>query len=551
MAKEYTRRGFLLGASTLCAGAAVAAAGCAPAEPQTTAESTALGSTGEPKPSWEQAPEAIAEDQIVETTESDVVIVGAGIAGNIAAMAAAEAGLSAVVLQKLDRVANYGTGVASYDCRKQKEMGAPDKYDVSELLSLYMSQGVNMPDRRFMEMWVRRSGSDCDWLYDLLQDEMGEPEWTWDEPEPIMGMYDMITAMEFLAEKAQAAGVSYHFSTPAVQLEREDNGPVTAVIAQAENGEFLRFRAQKAVLLCAGDYGHNDEMRAHWMPHAEGFASPVEPAWNTGEAELMGMWVGAAMDKAPHASNIHYDCVDYALSQVWGSGKPGLRVNQNGERFSNEDVVYGLIPIQDAAQPGCMHYDIFDNTYEQTHSQMGTGLYNDAPPAETFYPTYLAYLDEQGIDHSGMSDFQAMLEAHVQLGTMLRANSLEELASAAGIPADALKDSVDRYNELAAKGVDEDFGKNGELLFPIQEPPFYAVPRRAFSLSCLQGLTINLDSQVLDTEGQVIPGLYACGNNSGGNWIAGPVQPMCIPGVPTARAIITARVAIEAIVSGR
>lgn len=551
MAKEYTRRGFLLGAGTLCAGAAVAVSGCAPTEPQATTEPTTLGSTGETKPIWEQAPKALTEDQIAETVESEVVIVGAGIAGNIAAMAAAEAGLNAVVLQKLDRVANYGTGVASYDCRKQKEMGAPDKYDVSELLSLYMSQGVNMPDRRFMEMWVRRSGSDCDWLYDLLQDEMGEPEWTWDEPEPIMGMYDMITAMELLAEKAQAAGVDYHFSTPAVQLEREDGGSVTAVIAQTEDGKYLRFRAQKAVLLCAGDYGHNDEMRAHWMPHAEGFASPVEPAWNTGEAELMGMWVGAAMDKAPHASNIHYDCVDYALSQVWGSGKPGLRVNQNGERFSNEDVVYGLIPIQDAAQPGCMHYDIFDNTYEQTHSQMGTGLYNDAPPAETFYPTYLAYLDEQGIDHSDMSDFQAMLEAHVQLGTMLRANSLEELANTAGMPAEALKASVDRYNELAAKGVDEEFGKNGKLLFPIKEPPFYAVPRRAFSLSCLQGLTINLDSQVLDTEGQIIPGLYACGNNSGGNWIAGPVQPMCIPGVPTARAIITARVAIEAIASGK
>lgn len=161
MQKDCTRRGFLKGAGVLCAGTTLAAmAGCAPAQPQDKAASTTLGATGDAAPVWETAPEPIADDQITETVQADVVIVGAGIAGNVAAMAAAEAGLSAVVLQKLDRVANYGTGVASYDCRKQKEMGAPDKYDVSELLSLYMSQGVNMPDRRFMEMWVRRSGAD-------------------------------------------------------------------------------------------------------------------------------------------------------------------------------------------------------------------------------------------------------------------------------------------------------------------------------------------------------------------------------------------------------
>lgn len=552
MEKNCTRRGFLKSAGVLCAGTTLAAVtGCAPVQPQDKAASAQLGATDGTSPVWEVAPDPITEDQIKETAQADVIIVGAGIAGNVAAMAAAEAGLTAIVLQKLDRVANYGTGVASYDCKKQREMGAPDKYDVSELLSLYMSQGVNMPDRRFMEMWVRRSGADCDWLYDLLKEEMGEPQWSWDEPEPIMGMYDMISAMAALCEKAQAAGVDYRFNTPAVQLEREEGGRVTAVVAKNGDDEYLRFEAGKAVLLCAGDYGHNEEMRAHWMPHAEGFASPVEPAWNTGDGDLMGLWVGAAMDKAPHASNIHYDCVDYTLDQVWGSGKPGLRVNQNGERFSNEDVVYGLIPIQDAAQPGCMHYDIFDNTYEQIHTQMGTGLYNDAPPAETFYPTFLEYLDEEGVDHSGISDFQAMLEAHVRLGTMLRADSLDELAQMADMPADALKATVERYNELAALGVDEDFGKDGSLLFPIKEPPFYAVARRAFSLSCLQGLTINLDSQVLDAEGEVIPGLYACGNNSGGNWIAGPVQPMCIPGVPTARAIITARVAIEAVAAGK
>lgn len=547
--QRLTRRSFLqvAGVGALAVTGA-GLSGCATASP---ADKPAQATeAGESAPIWEQIPEPIPVDDIRETVSAEVVIMGAGLAGCCAAMSAAEAGLKTVVLQKLDRVFNYATGIASYDCREQVAAGAPDKYDIDELLSLYMSQATNLPDRRFIELWRERSGKDADWLYDLMADtELDAPSWSWEEPEPIMGMFDCIAAMPLLAEKAQKLGVEFYFSTPAVQLER-DSDRVTAVIAQNDAGDYLKFDASKAVILCAGDYGNNPEMRAEFMPHAEGFLSAVTPAVNTGDGELMAMWVGAAMDKKPHCTNIHYDLIDFSTSQVFGSGIPWLRVNKNGERFSNEDVVYGLIPLQDAAQPDCMHIDIFDSDYERYKPLMGTGLYRSDPPVEAFAPTYRSYLDEKDIDHAGMSDYEAIIKAHLELGTMFEADSIEELADKVGVDASALKASVARYNELVKKGKDEDFGKPTEYLFPIENAPFYAVPRQAFSLSCLSGLSINLDAQVLDKEGNVIPGLYACGNNSGGNWFAGLVQPMCIPGVPSSRAIITARVAVESIVSG-
>ena len=550
--QKVSRRSFLMGAgmgTVAMAGAGLL--GCAPASSGATA---AQAPTTETAPDWRQAPEPIAADDIAETVSTDVVIVGAGLAGCCAAMSAAEAGLKTIVLQKLDRVFNYATGIASYNCRAQIEAGAPDKYDVDELLSLYMSQATNLPDRRFIELWKERSGKDADWLYDLMADtDLDAPSWSWDEPEPIMGMFDCIAAMPLLAEKAQAKGVEFRFSTPAVQLEREGDGTgrVTAVIAQGDDGSYLKFEASKAVILCAGDYGNNPAMRAEFMPHAEGFSSAVTPAVNTGDGDLMALWVGAAMDKKPHCTNIHYDLIDFNTSQVFGSGIPWLRVNREGQRFSNEDVVYGLIPLQDASQPDCMHIDVFDANYEQYKPLMGTGLYRSDPPVEAFAPTYRAYLDEKGIDHAGLSAYDAIIKAHLELGTMCEGATIEELAGKVGVDAAALKATVVRYNTLVEQGKDEDFGKSAEYLFPIEKPPFYAVPRHAFSLSCLSGLAINLNAQVLDEAGEVIPGLFACGNNSGGAWFAGLVQPMCIPGVPSSRAIITARVAVETIVAGK
>lgn len=546
MEKKFTRRSFIQGAgvgTAMLAGAGLF--GCA--APSSSAESSKKAATENDTASWDKAPDAISPDQIKETVTAEVVIVGAGLAGCCAAMSAAQAGLKTVVLQKLDRVFNYATGIASYDSKLQKEHGAPDKYDVDELLSLYMSQATNIPDRRFIELWKERSGQDADWLYDLMADtELDAPTWGWEEPEPIMGMFDCIKAMPLLAEKAQELGVEFRFSTPAVQLER-DGERVSAVFAQNEQGEYLKFEASKAVILCAGDYGNNPDMRAEFLPHAEGFQSAVTPAANTGDGDLMAVWVGGAMDKKPHCTNIHYDLIDFSTAQVFGSGIPWLRVNKLGERFSNEDVVYGLIPMQDAAQPESMHIDIFDANYEKYKPLMGTGLYRSDPPVEAFAPTWRTYLDDKGIDHSAMSDYEAIVKAHVEIGTMVEADTIEDLAQKADIPVDTLVKTVARYNELAELHKDKDFGKPGDYLFPIAEGPFYAVPRKAFSLSCLSGLAINLDAQVLDEEGVAIPGLYACGNNSGGGWFAGLVQPMSIPGVPSARAIITARVAVEAI----
>ena len=117
------------------------------------------------------------------------------------------------------------------------------------------------------------------------------------------------------------------------------------------------------------------------------------------------------------------------------------------------------------------------------------------------------FLDTDGLEISAPK----LLEK----GVIVKADTLEELAQKAHLPLENLKASVERYNEMARKGVDEDFGKDAVYLTTVEKAPFYAGHIGTSLLVTLGGLTINDKLQVLDKERKVIPGLYAAGNASG------------------------------------
>ena len=103
-----------------------------------------------------------------------------------------------------------------------------------------------------------------------------------------------------------------------------------------------------------------------------------------------------------------------------------------------------------------------------------------------------------------------------QGGLIQKADTLEELAEKLNMPADAFVATVERYNELCAKGEDEDFGKESYRMLPLENPPYYGCRQGATVLCTLDGLRINTKMQVLDTEGNPIEGLYSAGDCSGG-----------------------------------
>jgi fumarate reductase flavoprotein subunit len=538
--KNISRRNFIKSSAILAGGGILAS--CAPkveatpgsAEPTTAAAAPAAAVAPATAASWRTPPAKIEASQIKQTINTDVVVVGAGVSGSCAALAAVEAGAKVAVLQKYSTAFANGFAIAAYNSKMQKEKNCD--FDVEQAINEWMMDGENRGDRKVVQNWIDHSGETVDWIYDVTKDDKAAQPIT---PPPNIGLtYEddytkayptahlwlgptgMLQVVIDMTQKAAEKGADVHYNTPGVQLIRADNGRVTGVIGKNEKGEYIQFNAAKAVILACGDYGHDPELRKEFMPHIEGLPSAYPVKTNVGDGHRMGVWVGAAMQKSPHAGNIHFDPPAAPIKDVPGSGFPWLMVNLKGERFSNEDVSYGRLYAQDMNQPEFIHFQVFDDKYDEDQKHMGQGMMRTEP---------------SGLDRGTM-------DKAVKAGNVPTANTLEELAEQMGVPKDAFVATVKRYNELAKGGKDLDFGKQSKRLSTIEKAPFYAVKRRPALLCALGGLIINENMQVLDDAGTVIPGLYAAGNNSG-CWFGGLEHPMRIPGMSLGRACTTGRMA--------
>jgi len=529
--KHLSRRSFLKTAAALGAGAGIVSA-CAPKVVETpvpTPDSTQPpAETKSDTPSYLIPPAPISAGQIKETVDADVVVVGAGMSGCCAALAAQQSGAKVAVLQKGPMVLTNGAGVAAWNSKVQKENGI--EFDVQQAINEWMLDSGNYPDRSVVKVWIDHSGETIDWIIENVGDKAGQPipppnaketyedDYTKAYPTAHMWIPGVIVVAQALADKAMELGAKFYFNTPGVQLIRKDGGRVTGVIGQNEDGDYIQFNAAKAVVLATGDYGNDPEMRKNLMPHTEGLVHVYPQKYNTGDGHKMGLWVGGVLDRPPHPGIIHYDPSPLPEGDVAGSGLPWLAVNLLGERFSNEDSSYGTLYAQDMKQPEFTKFQIFDGKFMQDYPHMGKGMMRTEPPL----------------------DLEAGIKQGVERGAVQMANTIEELAEKIGVPKDALVATVKRYNELAEKGVDEDFGKKPERLSTIVEPPFYAIKRVAGVLGILGGLKVNYNMQVLDAQRKVIPGLYACGNTSG-SFFGGFEHPMRIPGMSLGRATTTGR----------
>lgn len=533
---ELDRRSFIKGGVALGGAAALAGlAGCA-SPAQSTPENGGTEQKPEAAKDYKAKPEPIKDDQITETLEADIVVVGAGNAGAVAAATASEEGASVIVLQKIESVYSHGFVFTAIGSTMQKDMG----YDVNgwEIVGdMNRETGCNLGKWEVLGNWVNYSGNLADWIVDrfgetkygpFIIEEPVAPSERWNRSYQttfipvgeMIGTGTMMTlATELVNDAVERGNTEVRYNTPAAQLRQDDNGRVTGVIGQTEAGEYILCNAKKGVILAAGGYECNPEMRAEYLQQADGLDSAyTRPDVTTGDGILMGMWAGGQIQRSPHCSNIHYD-PSLRFHTLQGTTIPFLRVNTEGMRFSNEDVSYDEVWAQDVRQPDQMHFQIFDDNYMEDLPNMGTGM--------TQY-----------------GDWTTIVPDGVENGWVYKADTIEDLAEQMGVPADAFAATVKRYNELAEGDYDyePDFGKLGYKVKPIAKAPFYAIPRHASVLTTLSGLEVNADMQVLGEDRKPIEGLYAAGNNSG-NFFGGVYQKMSTPGMSVGRAFLTGRVA--------
>ena len=177
-------------------------------------------------------------------------------------------------------------------------------------------------------------------------------------------------------------------------------------------------------------------------------------------------------------------------------------MNRKGERFVNESLPYDTLCNAASYQPGGVWCQIFDGNATEDIMRFDT----------TGCATYTPIMLGLGIP------FDEFLSMDGADGSMMKADTLDELAGLLGFEGEdkeRLLATIERYNGIAASGIDTDFGKESHRLSSITEPPFYGCWFGGTLLTTIDGLRINKDMQVLSEDGNVIEGLYAAGDVSG------------------------------------
>jgi fumarate reductase flavoprotein subunit len=466
-----------------------------------------------------------------QTIRADLVIIGAGIAGLATAQSAAEAGARVVLVEKTGSFSARGHHNGAIGSKLQKKNGI--HLNKEQILGELIRWASNRINQKLLRIWADHSGEVLDYFVDLAETHGLTVDVA--ETHSISSLYrQYATGHQFrnpgesvvpftqhrlvrlIEADVRRKGVEVHYSTPAEQLVREPGGRVSGAICRDKNGAYVRFHAGKAVILATGDYGSNDEMLRAWAPFAaRADFNTYNPAGaNTGDGIKMAMWLGAWVQDPPHPAIIH--AMAGICSDRMSPNQTFLRVNRFGVRYENEAMPSQGICNGRLIQPGNEAWGVFDSKYQEDHRQFRSVIFG--PRVESV----------------------AELEDSVTKKFAFKAESLEGLAQVLQIPAHAFCATVARYNELARRGEDLDFGKDPSLLFTIERPPFYAARVPVHLLVVVGGLNVNEHLQVLDGDEAIIPGLYAVGN-VGGNFFAND-YPLIVPGLSHGRCLTFGRI---------
>lgn len=445
---------------------------------------------------FEIPPKPVPEQEINEEMTVDLCIVGAGQAGTMAALTAGKLGASAVVLQKTNNVFCYGRVANLLNTKFQLEKyGEP--FDVSDYESHMLRASAGRGNPSLIKLFYEKSG-ECGDFINAVAEEFGlehryeiyntykTVEVGWSDTTAYHRQLTFIRAMRPIIEQL---GITYRFHTPGYYLEKDHQGRVCGVIAKKEGpGEegYLRVKASKGVLLCTGDIGGNEKMLRKYSTWAAGVKSCYAPGVNTGDGHQMALWAGAQMQKGEFSNMIHLDPTVLPEGNAPLSDYPFLAVNLNGDRFMNEEIVYQYKVNAALNQP------------EQTYFQIGGKHMPDFVKSKKDIRNYT-------------------WDKAVKSGAIQSGETIKELAAKINVPAERLRETILRYDAMAERGIDDEFGKQAKNFenTEIIEGPYYAIKRRAGVLTVVGGLVTNRRLQVFDTHNQIIEGLYAAGNTVG------------------------------------
>lgn len=421
----------------------------------------------------------------------DVVVIGAGGAGMSAAIEAAEGGASVAILERAGTVGGntvLSGMINAAGTRFQEDLNIPDTAEV--MYEDLMRGGDSKSDPKLAKILTENSADALHWAVDHLGLEVNTK---------FISQFDIakyprahiptegtnVALVKALRDKCKELGVDILINTKATTLVKE-NDAVIGVKATTKHGQELMFNASKGVILATGGFGSNLEMVAEYAPEKK------DAKITTNVPNIKGDGINMAKDIGANLIQMNYIQTNPAgnpktgelmVFSGYGLLDGGMVVNKSGERFISETERRDVHSKGFLEQEGGIVYVVWGSEVDQRRDNFKQN--------------------------------REIYEHEVSTGSLIKADTLKECADFFGINYENLEKSLARYNEMAEKSVDEDFGRMSNLV-ATKEGPFYVASITPSVHHTMGGVEINENTQVIDTQGNPIKGLYAAGEVTGG-----------------------------------
>lgn len=486
-----------------------------------------LTATGAFAAQTEMNDKAVSLDEIVWDEGFDVVIMGAGVAGQSAAITVATEGngASVLLLEKGDGPfgnSPYARGVALW---------TNDQYEetlVSYLKQLMSPYGTT-PDE-MIEAFAKGCTENRDWLLSLgaadaylFETQPGEPNTDgiggeypeipggeaigWVGVGPATGADETVATCSWMINEVSttyADRIDYRTNTAVVGIvQNPATKEVLGVIAEHDGVE-VYIRAAKGIIMACGGFESNVEMMQDYM--GMGAAHPCAGFGNTGDGISLAIKLGADLWHMNNAAGFwmlgrdldNTYSTDTALVKDPTPKQYGITVGLNGRRYYQDWDAYVCNPgyQQDSEGTFAQHVG-----YRHGHTQFG-GEWPHLPfPAKSWF-----VFDQAGLEAGALKSDDPVAE-----NLAYKADTLAELAGMIDVPADELERTVEVWNRYCEQGFDEAFYRPAEFMTPVKEGPYYAQLVVPHFLNTDGGARRSARGEVLDTDGNPIPGLFSAG----------------------------------------
>jgi fumarate reductase flavoprotein subunit len=420
----------------------------------------------------------------------DLVVVGSGIGGQTAATSAAEVGLSVVLLEKTDKLG--GSSAMSggwFAFSGTDEQAAEEIHDSAELfLRDLLEVGEHLNDRALLDAYLVHQDDTYRWLRDhgAVFREVGISAGMSVQRAHHSAITDVLARLH---RAFGEHGGQTRLEHRALRLVREAGGRVTSVVASTPDGE-RTYLGRHGIVLATGGFSRSTELLQTFAPE-QLRAIPYGGAGNTGDGLRMAWKLGAGMADMSFASGTYGSHPEtgeefHELLTAYYLG--AIIVNRSGRRFVDESADYKTIGRVVLNQPDGLAFEVFD---AKVRAQSHRGI--------------------------PLKDIETLEE----IGHVFKADTLEELADVADIDRNNLVTTVAAYNAVVAGEREDEVGRTGlcngqGALLSIDAAPFYAYPAKSLMTTTYCGLTVTPRAEVLDVDGDVIEGLFAIGEVTGG-----------------------------------